>query len=298
MSHSPLFRLLPVFAFTSVITLLPACAQEQAAVNGDNPAAATAAVPATRAKPGTVQGRATDTAGNPLGGVEIAIYGTTMAGENTRFELTTRADGTYRQRVPDGIYGVRAEYVFHAPDGQNYTVTLHPVDGVTGKRHDAEEGIAKDFVWKISGLRPDQTPGTPGTHNEPGKYYGGALQTSFLERGFGGVKIPEGSTLVLTLEPQGTLLDGRPAQTLTFRRTFGPEAHASSYFYPSDIPLGHYTLSARLESPDGEGRDLRLKRSLDNQGDYAPSTTVDVVPDSSSGASLPIQIMIDPEAAP
>src|SRR5690606_27367396 len=61
---------------------------------------AVAALPPTKAKAGYVQGRVTDSAGKPLAGVMIHIYGTTFAGENTRFERPTGADGRFSQRLP------------------------------------------------------------------------------------------------------------------------------------------------------------------------------------------------------
>ena len=255
---------------------------------------AVAALPPTKAKPGRVQGRATDSNGKPLVGVMVHIYGTTMAGANTRFEVKTGADGRFNQRVPDGIYGVRAEYVV-TKDGKSYTLALHPVDEVTSRQHDAEEGIGKDFVWLIAGLRPNETPGEAGTHNEPGKYYGGSLQVSVHTEGFSTEPpLPEGSTLIVELTPRGELFDGRPGETLTFRRTFTAATRSSSYWYPSDIPLGRYTLSIRLESPGTAARPLSVKQSLDFNGPFKPSVDLEVFPSTTTGIALPIQITVTP----
>lgn len=254
---------------------------------------AVAALPPTKAKSGYVQGRVTDSAGKPLAGVMIHIYGTTFAGENTRFERPTGADGRFSQRLPDGIYGVRAEYVFEGE--ANYTLALHPIDGITAKQHDSEEGIAKDFVWLISGLRPGATPGEPGTHNEPNKYYGGSLQISAYEdSSTPNPPFPDGSTLIAELTPRGPLLDGRPVQPLTFRRTFGPSARSTSYWYPSDIPLGRYTLRLSLEKPGQPAKPLTLKQSLDFSGGFKSAVDVDVLPSASTGTPLPIQITVKP----
>lgn len=244
----------------------------------------------TEPKAGSVQGWAVNDAGAPLADVTVHIYGTTMAGENTRFETPTKADGKYRQRVPDGIYGVRADCA-HRWNGTTYTMPLHPTDGVTARRHDSEEGIAKDFIWKIAGLRPGETPGEPGTHNEPGKYYGGSLQVSIYAEGFAsGPAFPDGTTLVATLRPRGTLFDGSAGKPVTFKRTFGGEVRTSSNWYPSDIPLGVYDLTVAVEG----GRRLTVRKSLDRDQAYHPSVQVDVLPDPSSGRALPIQIMVKP----
>lgn len=251
------------------------------------------ALPATQPKTGYVQGRVTDSTGKPLAGATVHIYGTTMAGANTRFERATGADGRYSQRLPDGIYGVRADYVLEGET--NYTLALHPIDGVTARQHDSEEGIAKDFVWLVSGLRPGSTPGEPGTHNEPGKYYGGSLQISAQVEGSSTTPpFPDGSTLIAELTPRGPLLDGRPAQPLDFRRTFSPTIRSTSNWYPSDIPLGRYTLRVSLETPGQAARPLTLKQSLDFNGDFQPAVDIDVLPSTSTGTALPIQITVKP----
>jgi hypothetical protein len=239
-----------------------------------------------------VQGWVVDSVGAPLAGAIVHIYGTTMAGQNTRFEVTVGEDGRYRQRVPEGIYGVRAEYVFQSGD-KSFPVTPHPVDGITARSHDSAEGVAKDFVWRIAGLRPGAKPGEAGTHTEPVKYYGGALQVSVLQEGFATEPpFPAGATIVANLTPEGTLFDGRPAKPVEFRRTFSDKVRSTAYWYPCDIPLGRYTLRLQLETLGQGTRALALKKSLDSKAEFSESVSLDIVPTSSSGASLPIQISV------
>lgn len=202
-------------------------------------------------------------------------------------------DGRYRQRVPEGIYGLRAEFRHTDAAGRPILLVLHPADGVTGQRHDSAEGIRKDFEWRISGLKPGQAAGEPGRHDEWGKYYGGSLQVSIAaERSDAPAAFPDGSVLTLTLTPRGPLLDGRPANPLTYERTFGCGVSAGSYWYPADIPLGTYDLAARLRTPDGADRPLPLRPSLGSH-DFAPSVTLDVLP-AADGSVLPIQITVLP----
>ena len=257
------------------------------------PQAAPDATAAPAVEPNTVQGRVTDAAGNPLPNTTIHIYGTTMAGENARFEVQPGPDGRYRQRVPEGIYGLRAEFRHTDAAGRPILLVLHPADGVTGQRHDSAEGIRKDFEWRISGLKPGQAAGEPGRHDEWGKYYGGSLQVSIAaERSDAPAAFPDGSVLTLTLTPRGPLLDGRPANPLTYERTFGCGVSAGSYWYPADIPLGTYDLAARLRTPDGADRPLPLRPGLGSH-DFAPSVTLDVLP-AADGSVLPIQITVLP----
>ncbi len=253
---------------------------------------AAAALPApSTAKAGSIQGWVVNGAGQPLAGATVHVYGTTMAGANSRFEIKTGADGKYRRRLPDGIYGARAEHVFQQ-GGKNYTLALAPTDGTTSIVHDSEEGIAKDFVWRISGLKPGNTAGEPGTHNEPFKYYGGSLQVSVADIPSGLQPLPEGSTLIAELTPNGPLFDGSASKPLSFRRTFSAAVRSSGLWYPSDIPLGRYTLRFRLEQPGAAPRALEAQKSLGNEP-YAATVALDVIPDA-SGSVLPIQIRVKP----
>jgi hypothetical protein len=248
----------------------------------------------TEAKPGTAQGWTVKASGVPLIGATVAIYGTTMAGQNARFEVKTGKDGRYRQRLPEGIYGLRAEYVLRK-DGRSYTLALDPTDGVTSKSHDSADGIAKDFVWRISGVRPGATPGEPGTHEEPFKYYGGSMQVSIYQEGFAtGQPFPNGSTIIVKLTPEGPLFDGSTGKPVEFRRTFSEQVRSSSYWYPSDIPLGRYTVRLMVEQPGQPAHPLTLKKSLDFNGGYSDAISVDFLPSTSSGSSLPVQITAKP----
>lgn len=264
----------------------------------DDPAPAAAAkggLPApTTPKAGMVQGWVADTVGAPLAGAVVHIFGTTMAGESTRFEVTADADGRFRQRVPEGIYGVRAEHVV-VRNGKNFPVALHPVDNITARQHDSAEGIAKDFVWKISGLRPGAIPGEPATHNEPGKYYGGSLQVSVEpERSDAGEPFPAGATIRAQLTPVGPLFDGRPGETVSFSRTFDDRVRSTAYWYPCDIPLGRYALQLTLETPGQPPRPLSWKPSLEFNAPFAETGELDIIPGDSSGVALPIQISVKP----
>jgi len=171
-------------------------------------------------KPLFVVGRVSTSAGKPLSGAEISIYGTTARGDRTHFETTTAANGLFSQRVPDGIYGVGAQLKTKF-NGKNYIFNLHPEDGKTGVTHDAAQGIVKKFRWKISGLKPGEAAGTPETHTEGRKYHGGYVSVSIQEKGFGGiVYFPKGATIVIDMTPRGKLIDGSVGRVKTFRRTF------------------------------------------------------------------------------
>lgn len=175
-------------------------------------------------KQGWVVGKAVTRSGNPLSGVRISVGGTTIGnGERAHFQTTTKADGTYELRVPHGLYTVSAK-VLAQYNGRSYLLPLHAADN-TFDDADSDAGIVEDFVWQISGLKPNQTPGT----TAPEHYYGARLdlkdRNSYEERvGFsadGGPGsrrdarrhvFPPKTVLTITLVPDGTLIDGSPAR--------------------------------------------------------------------------------------
>jgi hypothetical protein len=244
-------------------------------------------------KAGYAVGRVLDMAGKPLPGAEVGIYGTTMAGANTRFEATTNAQGMFSQRLPEGIYGLSAYYKTRF-NGKNYNFTLEPTDGVTAAKHDSAPGIVKTFVWKIAGLKIGQVPGESGTHTEPRKYYGGFVYLTSKEEGFGGkVYFPAGSKLSITMTPRGKLIDGRAAKPKMFQRAFDKDIMSGLSWHLADVPIGLYSLSAQLAQPDGTKKPLGVKRSLDFQGAFSPSVNVDFEP-TQFGDMQMMQITVEP----
>lgn len=209
-------------------------------------------------------------AGRSLAGVEISIYGTTIAGANASFEATTGADGRFSQRVPDGIYGVGASLKKKFNE-QNYVFYLHPNDGVSAKRHDAGKGIVKEFTWKISGLKPGEVAGEEGAHTEPRKYYGGYVHVT------AGEEAPfEGATIEATLSPRGPLIDGSTGKPRVYRKAIA--AGETGYFswHLVDVPLGLWSISARLVK-DGAATPLGVALSPANNG-FASSADLDFKP--------------------
>lgn len=255
---------------------------------------AAAAVSVLKAKPGSVVGRVLNSAGKPLAGVTVGIYGTTFAGENTRFEAETDAAGRFTQRLPDGIYGTTAYHKARYND-RNYRFTLSPRDGITAKKHDSTRGFVKEFVWKISGLKPGAEPGGGDTGAEALKYYGGYVYLTSKEEGFGGDRVyfPKGSTLVVTMTPRGKLIDGSTGGVKTFRRTFDKDITSGIATHLMDIPVGLYTLSAQLQTPDGAKRDLGVKLSGAFDAPFSPAVNVDFEPTSFEDLQM-MQVTVAP----
>lgn len=249
-----------------------------------------------KARPHFIVGCVTNSAGQPLAGVEVGIYGQTVAGASVRFEAVTNAQGLYSQRLPEGFYGATA-YLKKRFNNKNYKFTLPPADGSTSAKHDSAPGIVKNFVWRISGLRPGETPGEAGTYNEPKKYFGGYVYLKSRVEGFGGDRVyfPSGSTLQVTLTPRGPLMDGRKGQTKTFRRRFDKDIKDSIDWYLTDIPIGFYTLSAQLLTPGGaeNGLGVRNLTATGVKDEYAPTAAIDFEP-TQFGDMQMMQVAIKP----
>lgn len=242
-----------------VLSSLTAAAQARKPIPKPVPKAMPVASTAPQLKPGYITGRVTNAAGQPLAEVTVSVYGTTIAGANTQFEVTTNAQGLYSQRLPEGIYGASAYYAT-TYNGQSYKFTLAPTDGVTAKQHDSAEGIRKDFVWRIAGLKPKERAGTEGAYGEANKYFGNSVQVTTKAEGFGGdrVYIPAGATLQLTLTPRGPLIDGTTGQPKIFRRTLEKDLTGTlANWYLTDVPVGQYTLQSVLLLPDGTKKELK-----------------------------------------
>jgi hypothetical protein len=125
---------------------------------------------------------------------------------------------------------------------------------------DITKGYVKNFVLPISGLiSAEEDP------KEELSYYGGSLtfrtnikivipndsDPALTAGATGPNAVPEGTRIQLTLTPQGPLLDGttgRPSPgTCRVRNNARINAFSTTL---KDIPLGTYTASARVTTPD------------------------------------------------
>ena len=159
-------RAQPVATVLAVLTRVPRPPSARELFPGpaeETPTAGAAATDPTEPEPGYAKGVITNSAGQPLAGadVTVAVYGTTMAGEDTSFETSVDAAGRYSLRVPDGLYRVEA-WVTVPLAGGRHIAELHPVDGEQDAYQDAAEGVVEDFRWAISGRKPG-TAGGDGT---------------------------------------------------------------------------------------------------------------------------------------
>ena len=111
------------------------------------------------ARPGFISGRATTQDGRPVPNFEVFYVGTSAGGAISGRGVGR--NGVYSIPVPpNAVVGVHARAVADF-NGQKYALEMEATNGKT--RADAEptsRGIVRDFVWKLSVLRPGQTAQT------------------------------------------------------------------------------------------------------------------------------------------
>jgi hypothetical protein len=189
---------------------------------------------------GMVQGRVTDTKGNPIAGVRVVV-------ENTVFHASytygiTNKDGYYKTAVPNGSWHVTAQMQREFL-GRMYRFELHPD---TDDDFAGTKGAIRNFTWKLSGAKPRN-----------GGYYGSSI----------GVYSQPGSEfsmeeVQLTLTPDGPLADGSKGNVITSKLTDigGGEDGIR------DIPIGKYIITATNTTT---GKRLQVRQR--NKGDYGNS---------------------------
>lgn len=181
--------------------------------------------------------------------------------------------------------------------GRNFSLDMWPTDNLhdgTGKndyRGHMKEGIVRDFVLKMTGVRPGYNPAEYPDHvvNEnPDRRFGwyggtaefhcdwGSTQADFYSANTALFRVyPKGSIITVTLTPDGPLVDGLPGEVLRRSSELGQR------FVLFDIPHGDYTATATLTEPSGAVHNLRISPKLPNKiTDYSPSAPVQWKPDT------------------
>lgn len=207
-----------------------------------------------KAENGYATGKVTDTQGNPIAGVEVAIENT-LTGYHSSANGVTDSKGFYKIKVSNvGTFHASA-YLTKEFNGKQYKLALHSEDNDPF----GNEGAVRNFQWKLSGQKPVITEGYYGAtieiHNEPGYYI-------------------DQEDIIFTLTPAGKLIDGSTGSILTLR---SGQPQTPEYGYVVDIPLGKYTVSATYN-----GTPLKLKK-LDSDQAYHTTGSVEFEQVISSG---------------
>ncbi len=213
---------------------------------------------AGRRKPHTISGDILGLDGKPIANVlsyRVSVWGTTIAAERTRYGLEVDKNGHYEQQVPDGLYQVTATCVVEH-SGHRLPVDLVWLDDrKVGVDQASASGIVRDFRMVISGLRPGEDP------KGERAFFGGILAVNgpayTLTGGSFSTRHP-GAKVLLTITPQGPLLDGSRMDAVTI------DIDSADLNYSSNrrnIPFGVYKASAMLVSKDGSKTPMQISRS-------------------------------------
>jgi hypothetical protein len=228
-----------------------------------------------RRRPGKVTGNVYDAQGRPFRvpgcKVSIHVWGVTAAGERTFFDGDADAQGHYEIPVVHGLYAVNCTARMPL-GGQVLSVDLEVLDGKRpSNKEDSTPGICKDFGLKLTG---------PIFDGRPGAYHGGSITLTdggayhslfdALSR-----RYPEGTVVKLVLTPTSRIIDGSEASPLTL--TYHIKSMETGETLAS-IPLALYTATARLVTPNGQQKALKIGLFPGNS--YGNSTEVVFTPEA------------------
>lgn len=222
-------------------------------------------------KPNKVRGYVKDAAGNPLQGASIGVRSSgnpkngpyigmrvpQLGGISNLYEGAsgeTDQNGYYEITIPYGAAHFYAASYTVAYGPGRVTLNLHPADGETGS-FASVKGEVENFVLLNYGVASREYP------RNANSYYGGSIYLGYwtcnpCNEYTPPGNIPQDSELVITLTPEGELLDGTRGQTFVIRRAAG---HSSlGAFYINNIPVGRYRISVRL----ADGRKLKIQQII------------------------------------
>jgi hypothetical protein len=230
------------------------------------------------AEPGHFTGRVTHADGSPIevpdAEYEITISGVTAVGEENTFKPKVSPDGTFKLRLPQGLFKPAYGTITVPFEGKKFRLWLDPVDPVEGRR-ESTEGIVQNFVWCQTG--PKASARTPDI-NKPLDWFGSGiplLAASFRNDIGQTVKpLPEGSKVVWSLKPTSKLIDGSEGKTLTVERTWRADGRELGAL--TDLPAANYEVSAVATLPDGSTKPLLMSDMAD--GRYKPAIQVFLKP--------------------
>lgn len=206
---------------------------------------------------------------------KIFVNGVSGPGERVGFTPIVKPDGSYVQKLPEGIYHMPYGRITVKFENQQYTLNLEPVDP-TGDRESAD-GIVQNFVWKLTGAKPDINADV----NNHTHWYGLSLRSDFStwrnDINAAPPVPPAGSKVIYTLKPLSTLIDGSEAETLTIEREWRAN-EITPIDALNDLPPANYEITGVLQLPDGSSKPLLLQ----GKGDYPnfkPSARIIIEPD-------------------
>lgn len=200
---------------------------------------------------GVVKGKITTSDGKPLAGAKVLISNVNW--NQTNAIVSAGMDGTYSHKFT----GINSD-AWHASatiakefNGKVYKMDLYPefaADIYPGRV------AVRNFSWKLTGNQVGRSNGV----------YGGVVRVIAEPGTFNGFL-----NVTLTMEPQGTLIDGSTGETITRK------IDASQM---TEVPIGRYKVSA-IYAPGGQNP-VQMKIRLSDNGAYGTAAIVDFTPET------------------
>jgi len=234
--------------FAAVLTIaLVACSACGGADDSAGPTPSTPDDPQTSLLPGEVTGTVVDSHGAPIAGAKIWVRPALTTGLLT---ATTDANGRYDVQ---GIASI--PYRAYAWQFVNYRGSKLCLRLASSSESDYDSfvpshGVVRNFRWKLEGE----------IEANSGEFFGGDIRVFTPGT-------PSGSKLMITLTPDGPLVDGSAGRTITL------DAGAADLLL-TGIPVGVYKASAAFIDANGNRTELEVNR--DGSGHpYSAQTTMD-----------------------
>lgn len=245
-----------------------------------------------RRRPGYITGTARNECGKPLSSFTVNAYG--FDGQPNEFPYGSPPLGGTVGR--HGVYALRTrDNTTHKPvnalvdsieasttltyQGYKYVLRLYPTDGLANFKGHSGPGIIRNFVLKLSGVKPGDSQyrhdRTVELGNPAAFSFYGTTMLMFLHLGD-----VTGQTLTVNFQPLSSrLADGCPARAFSRSVVLPMYGGGASYIF-QDIPLAFYRLTATLRGPTTQTVRLALDAG---QNVTAPSIAWRPVPTSMFG---------------
>ena len=202
-------------------------------------------------------------------------------------------DGRYELRAENSAKTLALRAIAQIPyRGRTYQLEMHPSDAdispvsATTSAGEGAPTATRNFVLKISGVRPGYdgrvVKETTSQDKPANAFYGGTihLDLTYSEGAAYGEELartPPDARILITLTPEGPLLDGSAGRPI-IREVRPAPGQPNLYFHLHNIPLGVYTIVARRVDANGAATDLRLGVAPRRYGstatiDFAPART-------------------------
>ena len=267
-------------------------------------AGARVTLPPLASRPGYVIGRAVFEDGRPVPQFTVSVSGYdgqvlqdstvpslgTAEAQGGRYALQTTDTFRHQKPVRATVVGVTA--IAKIPyQGETFLMPMYPMDGkdngpdARSFRGNSGKGVVRDFMLRMTGVRPGCSADEDTQDSYPYIYYGGVLQFDGTVSGKQGVNYEDETSLTrafpagsveITLTPQGPLLDGSMGRTIRDTVTVADFQLGGNWRhrYLRNIPLGVYTATARLVLAGGETRPLHIRADIRSSFAWQPSLRV------------------------